>query len=588
MPLADKIIELRKKQGWSQIDLAERLDVSRQSVSKWEMAQAVPELDKIIRMSELFAVTTDYLLKDDAPVPDGAPPSPPEEPSRPAPEPEKGAPPAAPKKHKKIWPWVLASCLLGALAVGGLLMAAGVLSYQRMPVSTPPVIMDVPPSPTPEPTPASGTADEAVMEQPAAASLEQTAVADPDAPEAGMTEFAYEGGAMTAGGIDPEALEAAIAEYAPYGITYEDGRWCLDGQPIRVFTDVLTSNGESLGSGHFHGTIRNFAGGGDIDVRTVRDYEHCDEQGHGALLYVESCDIHLDSVHWEEHHAEPHEEEHHEEAHHTAAGTEAPAVRLAEAAVQADGKTVLRYTLTYENSGDALPSQMRMHALDGSVPDTLTYYEYDDAGRMILRRYELEGQDTSTERWTYDDAGRLIRYEETIYLSADGPDAWVTTYEYDGEGRLAAARENHNGTDAYVTEYEYSPAPYLGSGTLPSAWVRYELKSGEKSGSAVEETHCTYQNDFPDTEEYFTDGVLRRSTEYTYPMGYGYFTVRAEEHTYDENGPTDRTVRLIRRDGAGQDVLAFTLPGTEDLAYDETGCLLHAAAGGRAMEFTYE
>ena len=38
MPLADKIIELRKKQGWSQIDLADRLDVSRQSVSKWEMA----------------------------------------------------------------------------------------------------------------------------------------------------------------------------------------------------------------------------------------------------------------------------------------------------------------------------------------------------------------------------------------------------------------------------------------------------------------------------------------------------------------------------------------------------------------------
>ena len=88
MPLADKIIELRKKQGWSQIDLADRLDVSRQSVSKWEMAQAVPELDKILKMSELFAVTTDYLLKDEAPAPDSGgalpPPPPAEEPPTPA------------------------------------------------------------------------------------------------------------------------------------------------------------------------------------------------------------------------------------------------------------------------------------------------------------------------------------------------------------------------------------------------------------------------------------------------------------------------------------------------------------------------
>ncbi len=77
MPLADKIIELRKKQGWSQTDLADRLDVSRQSVSKWEMAQAVPELDKIIKMSELFAVTTDYLLKEGVPNAEPAPESPP-------------------------------------------------------------------------------------------------------------------------------------------------------------------------------------------------------------------------------------------------------------------------------------------------------------------------------------------------------------------------------------------------------------------------------------------------------------------------------------------------------------------------------
>ena len=64
MILADKIIENRKRNGWSQEELADRLGVSRQSVSKWEGAQAVPDMKKIIQMSELFGVSTDYLLKD--------------------------------------------------------------------------------------------------------------------------------------------------------------------------------------------------------------------------------------------------------------------------------------------------------------------------------------------------------------------------------------------------------------------------------------------------------------------------------------------------------------------------------------------
>ena len=65
MILADKIIDLRKKNGWSQEDLAEQLDVSRQSISKWESAQSVPDMARILRMSELFGVSTDYLLKDE-------------------------------------------------------------------------------------------------------------------------------------------------------------------------------------------------------------------------------------------------------------------------------------------------------------------------------------------------------------------------------------------------------------------------------------------------------------------------------------------------------------------------------------------
>lgn len=65
MIFADKLIELRKKSGWSQEELAEQMQVTRQSVSKWEGAQSIPDLEKIIRLSELFGVSTDYLLKDD-------------------------------------------------------------------------------------------------------------------------------------------------------------------------------------------------------------------------------------------------------------------------------------------------------------------------------------------------------------------------------------------------------------------------------------------------------------------------------------------------------------------------------------------
>ena len=65
MILADKIMELRKKNGWSQEELAEKVGVSRQSISKWESAQAVPDLNKILVLSEVFGVTTDYLLKDE-------------------------------------------------------------------------------------------------------------------------------------------------------------------------------------------------------------------------------------------------------------------------------------------------------------------------------------------------------------------------------------------------------------------------------------------------------------------------------------------------------------------------------------------
>ena len=65
MILADKIINLRKKAGWSQDELAAQLNVTRQSVSKWEGAQSIPDMERIVQMSRLFGVTTDYLLKDE-------------------------------------------------------------------------------------------------------------------------------------------------------------------------------------------------------------------------------------------------------------------------------------------------------------------------------------------------------------------------------------------------------------------------------------------------------------------------------------------------------------------------------------------
>lgn len=71
MILADKIIQLRKKSGWSQEELAAQMGVPRQSVSKWESGQSIPDLDKILKLSALFNVSTDFLLKDelsDAPV----------------------------------------------------------------------------------------------------------------------------------------------------------------------------------------------------------------------------------------------------------------------------------------------------------------------------------------------------------------------------------------------------------------------------------------------------------------------------------------------------------------------------------------
>ena len=58
MILADKIIRLRRKNGWSQEELAEKMNVSRQAVSKWESAQTVPDLEKILMLGALFGLSS--------------------------------------------------------------------------------------------------------------------------------------------------------------------------------------------------------------------------------------------------------------------------------------------------------------------------------------------------------------------------------------------------------------------------------------------------------------------------------------------------------------------------------------------------
>lgn len=73
MILADKIMNLRKKAGWSQEELANQLNVTRQSVSKWEGAQSIPDLDKVIQLSRIFEVSTDYLLKEEVEEPEYMP-----------------------------------------------------------------------------------------------------------------------------------------------------------------------------------------------------------------------------------------------------------------------------------------------------------------------------------------------------------------------------------------------------------------------------------------------------------------------------------------------------------------------------------
>ena len=73
MKLHEKIYQHRKQMGWSQEELAERVGVTRQAVSKWELGNSLPELDVIVSLAKVFGVTTDYLLDSGDPTEQGSP-----------------------------------------------------------------------------------------------------------------------------------------------------------------------------------------------------------------------------------------------------------------------------------------------------------------------------------------------------------------------------------------------------------------------------------------------------------------------------------------------------------------------------------
>lgn len=135
MSLAKKMIELRKQNGLSQQDLADRLGVSRQAISRWETGAVQPLADSVKSLAQVFQVSTDYLLNDDLDTPTPPPTA------QPAPTPQEEPTPT--RKHRKR---LLALAALAAAAVLVLVTAVATAHYlqwkERQPVSSSDVLSE--------------------------------------------------------------------------------------------------------------------------------------------------------------------------------------------------------------------------------------------------------------------------------------------------------------------------------------------------------------------------------------------------------------------------------------------------------------
>lgn len=96
--------------------------------------------------------------------------------------------------------------------------------------------------------------------------------------------------AVSGAPVSEKELQEMIEEYGKFGVTYDatDGQWYFNGEKVRYFWDILTSNGESLGGGKFNGAIRTLGNGnGTVDIYTVRDYQNLNDFGNGTLTGIE-------------------------------------------------------------------------------------------------------------------------------------------------------------------------------------------------------------------------------------------------------------------------------------------------------------
>lgn len=85
-------------------------------------------------------------------------------------------------------------------------------------------------------------------------------------------------------------INSWITEYGAFGVTYDksNDQWYFNGERVRRFMDILTSNGEDLSSGKFHGSIRTLNGNGTVDIYTIRDFDNLNSEGNGTLIDVKS------------------------------------------------------------------------------------------------------------------------------------------------------------------------------------------------------------------------------------------------------------------------------------------------------------